>query len=77
MSIDKERLREALASLPETHPLVVQLGEAKCGLHIINQAVAHQNMHIEFLKSKIIEEYDSKYYQCRNASCLVGDPRCC
>ena len=71
MSIDKERLREALASLPETHPLVVQLGEAKCGLHVIKQALAHQNMHIANIENKIIEEYDNKYSDKRAASVSI------
>lgn len=56
---DKTRLEEALKALPKDHPLITRLEEAKCGLHVINSALAHQNMHIDNLKSKIIEEYDN------------------
>lgn len=52
------KLGEAVRVLTESHPLVARLEEAKCGLHVIGSALAHQNMHIDFLKSKIIEEYD-------------------
>ena len=68
---DRTRFEEALASLPQTHPLAVRFEEAKCGLHVINQALAHQNMHIEFLKSKIIEEYDRNNHQRGDASRLI------
>lgn len=59
MIYDKSRLDEALKALPKDHPLAIRLEEAKCGLHVINMALAHQSMHIDTLKSKIIEEYDN------------------
>ncbi len=55
---DRQQLLQAIEALGEDHPLAIQYEEAKRGLHVINAALAQQNMHISFLANKIIRQHN-------------------
>lgn len=56
---DKKVLAEAVKALGNEHPLVIQLEEAKCGLHIIRHALSQQSFHIASIQGNIIDAFFS------------------
>ena len=53
----EEGFKAALNYLKKDDPLRVQYEEAKCGLHILNAAVAQMNYHIDNIRQKIYDNW--------------------